>query len=216
MMTMNDKSTATSEKKTVRGAAFYVKKAVGYIAMLFVVFLTVIACWLLVDKFIIKSPVPSFAGYSVLKVSTGSMRDTIYEGDFVLIKKTDDYAVDDIITFISANDGFITTHRIIGIDKDSGEYVTRGDANNAADRFGVKEDAIFGEVVLIMHTLGMIVGWMIDGGGIFYIVVIALIIILGVLLIKNENDKEKSAKESSNKEQLLEDGASCENEKRDS
>ena len=42
-----------------------------------------------------------FFGYSVFNVATGSMEPTLKQNDIILVKKCDDYVVDDIVTFES-------------------------------------------------------------------------------------------------------------------
>ncbi|MBR1751811.1 MAG: signal peptidase I [Ruminococcus sp.] len=95
-----------------------------------------------------KGKAVSFFGKSVLTVVTGSMEPSIHEGDYIIIEKTsaDELKVNDIITFVSRQEdikGMYVTHRIIGIEPD-GSFVTKGDANNEADRLSVKSDEILG------------------------------------------------------------------------
>ena len=176
------------------------KRALFGIFLVFCAVLLVVTGWLAIDKFVLKSKVPSFAGYSVLVVATGSMESTIMEGDLVLIKDTGDYEIGDIITFAHEDESVPTTHRIINYSNDGTDmYVTRGDANNTKDRRNVSEDEIYGEVVLTMHKLGLFVGWLTEGGGYIYLVAALLIIVLGVYLIKDESNRvlqlEEPAKE---------------------
>ena len=160
------------------------------IVLLFFAFLLVVTSWLAIDKFILKSKAPSFAGYSILTVATGSMENTIMEGDLILIKNTGDYKIGDIITFAHKDETIPTTHRIINWAEDgSGDYVTRGDANNTEDRKNVLKEDVFGEVVLVMHGLGLFVGWLTEGGGYIYLLAIVLILVLGTYLIKDENNR---------------------------
>ena len=166
------------------------KKVLFGLFMVFCAFLIVVTGWLAIDKFILKSKVPSFAGYSILVVATGSMEGTIMEGDLILIKDTGDYKIGDIITFAHEDESIPTTHRIINYSHDGTDmFVTRGDANNTKDRRNVARDDIFGEVVLTMHGLGLFVGWLTEGGGFIYLVAAVLILILGIYLIKDENNR---------------------------
>ncbi len=166
------------------------KKVLFGLFLVFCAFLIVVTGWLAIDKFILKSKVPSFAGYSILVVATGSMEGTIMEGDLILIKDTGDYEIGDIITFAYEDETIPTTHRIINFSHDGTDmFVTRGDANNTKDRRNVARDEIFGEVVLTMHGLGLFVGWLTEGGGFIYLVAAILILILGIYLIKDENNR---------------------------
>ena len=178
------------QKNPPRSALAITKKVLFGILLLVCAFMLVVTSWLAIDKFILRSKVPSFAGYSIMVVATGSMENTIMEGDLILIKDTGDYKIGDIITFAHEDEEIPTTHRIINLSHDGTDmFVTRGDANNTKDRRNVSQDQIFGEVVLIMHGLGLFVGWLTEGGGFIYLVAAALIVILGVFLIKDENNR---------------------------
>ena len=77
-----------------------IKKAVLYVFYGIFGFVFIVTAWLCVDKFIIKSPVPSFFGYATLTIETGSMSGTMEIGDMIIIKDTGDYKIGDIITFM--------------------------------------------------------------------------------------------------------------------
>ena len=145
--------------------------------------LVIIAGWLCIDKFIRKSTVPTFLGYASLTVATGSMSGTIEKGDFIIVKKTNDYKIGDIITYAHPGEKIPTTHRIIQITPE-GDYVTKGDANNAQDVRTVTKKEIVGEVVAVWHYFGIFVGWLLNGGGFIYILAVLIIIALAVYLLK--------------------------------
>lgn len=65
-----------------------VLRAVGCVLLAFLLFF---AGTLAYDKFIRKSPAPSFFGYSVLVIATGSMSGSIEAGDVVVVKDTGNY-----------------------------------------------------------------------------------------------------------------------------
>lgn len=108
------------------------KKIIWWIFIVAFAFVAVVASWLCIDKFIRKSPVPTFCGYALLTIETGSMSGTFEIGDMILIKDTNDYKIGDIITFLPEGDTIPTTHRIINYGED-GTFVTKGDANNTKD-----------------------------------------------------------------------------------
>ncbi len=80
--------------------------------------------------------------YYIFKIATGSMHPTLKIDDLVLVKKTDDYKVDDIITYYEGTK--YVTHRLIKIE--NGEYITKGDHNNVEDD-PIKKEEIFGKVI---------------------------------------------------------------------
>ena len=84
-------------------------------------------------------------GYSVFTVATGSMEPVIKQNDVIIVKKEEDYKVNDITTFIS--DNAFVTHRIISVR--GHDIVTKGDANNAKDAI-IKDSDIIGKVVKII------------------------------------------------------------------
>lgn len=90
---------------------------------------------------------PSTGSYVVL---TSSMSPTIDAGDVVYVVPSGDYAVGDVVTF--TREGTTVTHRIVE-ETESG-FVTKGDANNAADGQPVPESAIVGSVVASVPFYG--------------------------------------------------------------
>ena len=184
----NDNNMNNSAKISSRRVLTIVKRSLSALLLVVCAFLLIVTGWLAIDKLILKSQVPSFAGYSILVIATGSMQDTIMEGDLIIIKNTGDYKIGDIVTFAHEGEKTPTTHRIIDFADDSREvYITRGDANNTNDRVNVANDEIFGEVVLVMHSLGLFVGWLTKGGGYIYVLATILIFIFGIYLIKDED-----------------------------
>ena len=162
-----------------------VKWVFGAIGTVIVAFLVVVVGWLTIDKYILKSPVPSFAGYSHLIVVTESMSGDggIEAGDLIIIKDTKDYKIGDIITFMHEEDTIPTTHRIVGIDED-GNFVTKGDNNNTDDTLPVTMDEIYGEKVLVIENFGLFLDWIKNGGGLIYVIAFIVIIGAGIYVIK--------------------------------
>ncbi len=109
----------------------------------------------------ISGEVPSVFGYSVLNIISGSMENEedpdsgIPVGSYVLIKRTDPEEIrrGDIISFYSTDPsifGFPNTHRVVEepIVTDGGyEFVTKGDANFAVDKYNADGDRLIGRFV---------------------------------------------------------------------
>lgn len=158
---------------------------------------------LLVEKYIKKAPVPMFAGYASLVVTTGSMNGTINEGDLVIIKKTDDYQLTDIVTYVNAAKE-VVTHRLVNYGPEEGTFIAKGDANNTLDLYPVSIDQIAGEVVLTIPKLGLVVQWFTNEGGVIYVVAMIAIAIAGVYLwnaMKPEPETETEEAEGGEKSQ---------------
>ena len=180
-----------SNKTKVFNLIKKVSLGVVYVVFGIVFFIT---AWLFVDKFIRKSPVPSFLGYASLTIQTGSMSGTMEIGDMIIIKDTGDYKIGDIITFLPDGAVIPTTHRIINYTE-SGDFVTKGDANNIKDTDNTTKEQILGEVVMHLPKLGQFASW-IKQEGWMYIIATVAVIFLGSFVLKSsqeEDDKEDSA-----------------------
>ena len=139
---------------------------------------------LLVQKYIKKSSVPMFMGYAYLIVATGSMNGTINQGDMIIVKRTNDYTLGDIVTYVEAEGIYPVTHRIVNYGSQEGTFITKGDANLKADASPVSVEQIAGEVVLVIPKAGLFFDWFTQGGGVIYFVAIVAIVIAGVYFWK--------------------------------
>ncbi|PFA66792.1 signal peptidase I [Bacillus sp. AFS015802] len=91
---------------------------------------------------------PTFRGYQVKAVLSGSMEPTFQTGSIISIKLGDEhtpYEKGDIITFRMEDK--LITHRIIDVLKDNGQavYKTKGDHNNGPDLWTVPSQTIIGK-----------------------------------------------------------------------
>lgn len=97
---------------------------------------------------------PEFLGYSVFRISSGSMEPTIKVDSLVVVKQIEpqDVQVDDVITFYSDDpvlQGFPNTHRVKEIIDEDGHlyYVTQGDANPIVDAYKADSSKLIGVVI---------------------------------------------------------------------
>lgn len=104
---------------------------------------------------------PAVFGVTPLVVLSGSMsgnaEDHIEVGDLIFLERTDTNTLDvgDIIAFKSKS--AIVTHRIAEIEiNESGErqFITKGDANNVADKSPVEADEVVGVFKTRIPKLG--------------------------------------------------------------
>lgn len=135
---------------------------------------------ILFGRLIMGERVPSVFGYSLLRVSSGSMSDSINEGDIIVVRSADKYECGDVITFFSRGDAYSTTHRIIEVT-DGGEFVTRGDANSTTDSELVAPDTVVGRVELVIGRQGVFI---------FILALVALAVAI-LLLRRNTTAKHK-------------------------
>lgn len=187
-MSNNQKKTEINSAEAKKPIAIIKKVLWGIVYGIFAVVMAVVL-WLAVDKFILKSPVPSIFGYATLSVETGSMEGTINIGDLVLIKDTGEYKIGDIVTYIREGDRIPTTHRIIYYTENG--YITKGDSNNTKDNDEITKDMIFGEVIKIYPKAGLFSKW-VKAEGWIYITVILVMIALGTFIIKSDGDNKNN------------------------
>ena len=89
---------------------------------------------------------------TIAVVLTGSMEPTLLTTDLIVIEKTNDYQIDDIVVFQDGNQ--LIVHRIVKIEGD--QITTSGDANNGALDSPITISNIYGEVVSVIPYLGFV------------------------------------------------------------
>lgn len=145
----------------------------------------------------------SLFGFRIYRVISGSMQPALQIGDVIIIKKANNYAEKDIITY---DNGLTTiTHRIKSINGD--EIITEGDANDAPDK-PITKDRILGKYFFRISTFSVF-SIMLTGKTIYLIMVLVLFAILLFAIsdrvIRNieyrRNNFKKVIKEKDNKEQ---------------
>ena len=97
-------------------------------------------------------PMPFGVGAAV--VLTGSMEPTLSVNDLVVVTKTDNIEVGDIVVFQQGNDLII--HRVIEINVEENRIVTKGDANNVDDG-NIPMSAIKGRLSFSVPFVGLVV-----------------------------------------------------------
>ena len=106
---------------------------------------------------------PSIGGFTLLRITTGSMVPAYDVDTMILVQETDPSQIreGDVISFYSSDpmlDGAVNTHRVVRIEKDGGQYVytTKGDGNNVEDPYDVKSEYLVGKVIWSSVILGKI------------------------------------------------------------
>ena len=145
----------------------------------------------------------SLFGFRIYRVISGSMQPALQIGDVIIIKKANNYAEKDIITY---DNGLTTiTHRIKSINGD--EIITEGDANDAPDK-PITKDRILGKYFFRISTFSVF-SIMLTGKTIYLIMVLVLFAILLFAISDRvtrnleyrRNNFKKVIKEKENKEQ---------------
>lgn len=141
--------------------------------------------------------VPKAFGYNIYTVISGSMEPTIPVGSLVYVKYQEPETIQkkDVIAFYGAKDASsIVTHRVVTNKKLSGEFITKGDANQTKDMNPVNYNNYMGKVVLSIPVIGGIAQSLTTGSGkiaLFCLIAFILLLeILGSLLHKVEFKKQ--------------------------
>ncbi len=104
------------------------------------------------QKIVNKSNPAIFNKYYIFQVVSRSMENTLKKGDYILVKKSNDYKINDIVTY-KENNSFIT-HRIKKISQDN--IITKGDNNNIEDA-PIKQSDIVGVYILKLNIIGFFI-----------------------------------------------------------
>ena len=91
-------------------------------------------------------------GYSVFTIASGSMEPTLSINDIIIVKKNDNYSVNDIVTYRDEKDDAYVTHRIVS--KNGNRVITKGDHNNTNDAI-IDESVIIGKLVKTYRKAGI-------------------------------------------------------------
>ena len=146
------------------------------------------------NKFITKDKVVLIGKYYIFQIATGSMEHELVPGDYIIVEKTDNYKVGDIVTYLE--DGYYITHRINKIEEDS--ITTKGDANTALDN-PISKDKIIGKYLFKEKILTFLTKYKV----LVIAILLTLIILESAFKEDNKNDnKKKSKKEIKNDEKI--------------
>ena len=150
---------------------------------------------------------PITGNFKIKIVLSGSMEPTIKTGSIVVIRPVDDYKIGDIVTFQTAIDKDLITHRIKDIKVVGSEprYITKGDANNAPDQREVLQREIIGKLLFSIPYLGYVVNFAQKPIGFGLIIILPAIAIVydEVKKIWKEITKLKNKKKDSEQDEEI-------------
>lgn len=139
-----------------------------------------------IEKNIFKKSHVNYFGYTFFEVVSGSMEPTINVGDLVIVKLTDDFDVNDIITYKENN--YFVTHRVI--KKDGRNIIAKGDSNNSADKVIDKDDCI-GKVVKVISNVGIWRNVLLNSKVLISILITFALFIYYFSMIERKNEKNE-------------------------
>ncbi len=142
---------------------------------------------------LISSKTNKLGGIKSFVVLTGSMTPNLNVGSVVFTKPNPSYTKGDVIAFKSADRTI--THRIIEV-KGAKTFVTKGDANNAADSDPVSENKIVGKQIFYIPYLGKFIVFLstVQGFLLFIAGPIIVFVIFELWNIKKEMEKQIEAR----------------------
>jgi signal peptidase len=132
------------------------------------------------------------------------MEPTIQTGALVIVKPTDKYEIQDIVTYKTPNStkkNDFTTHRIIEVNEKEGGriFVTKGDANEETDTNQIKEGDIIGKEFLSIALLGYLLGYIKTLPGLLIVIIIPAVIIIYEEVNKIKREAQKIIEERTKK-----------------
>jgi len=101
--------------------------------------------------------IPRLFGYSIYTVVSGSMEPAIPIGSLVYTKEIapENVAEGDVIAFYSSDQsGAVITHRVVTNRVISGDFITKGDANDTNDLTPIPYDNLVGKVSMTIPFMG--------------------------------------------------------------
>ncbi|MDO9356339.1 MAG: signal peptidase I [Solirubrobacteraceae bacterium] len=148
---------------------------------------------------------PVFIGWRPYTVLTGSMRPGVQPGDVVMDRpiRVSDMHVGDVVTFSDpTRKGVLVTHRVRAIahKAEATEVETRGDANNASERWTIATKDRVGKVVYVIPKIGHVATIIRNPVGIIVLVVLPILGIAGGIIRKIWQDDEDEATELAGRE----------------
>lgn len=131
---------------------------INTVSVLVIAIAIIVLCTVVLTK---PGKAPEIMGYTVFRVTTGSMEPTYPVDTLIIVKRTDPAKIQtgDIISFYSSDPalgGAVNTHRVVSAEQDEGQWIyrTKGDANNTVDPYEVRSDDLLGRVIYHSITLG--------------------------------------------------------------
>ena len=121
--------------------------------------------------------------YKFYIVQSGSMEPTLQIYDMIVTKRLARYNVGDVVTF-NKDDKKLITHRVSKVN-DSGQLLTKGDANQIEDSVVVNKNDTVGKVVLVIPKIGFLANLAQTNKGYWlFILVPAIISIADLIAVK--------------------------------
>lgn len=180
-----------------------------------------IICWTLIAVLVftlvvffmsrINGSTPSVFGYSIFRVSSGSMEPELMVGDIILDKTVDnpeDLKVGDVITFKSSDYGdMLVTHKIIKAPyEENGKLMlqTKGIANEVEDK-PINVDNVKGIMICKVDYLDTVYNVFLSPWGLLILIALIVIIFFDeiITIVKILTNNDKSVKDADDINEII-------------
>ena len=180
-----------------------------------------IICWTLIAVLVftlvvffmsrINGSTPSVFGYSIFRVSSGSMEPELMVGDIILDKTVDnpeDLKVGDVITFKSSDYGdLLVTHKVIKAPyEENGKLMlqTKGIANEVEDK-PISVDNVKGIMICKVDYLDTVYNVFLSPWGLLILITLIVIIFFDeiITIVKILTNNDKSVKDADNINEII-------------
>lgn len=123
-------------------------------------------------------------GLNAYTVLSGSMEPTYPTGSVIWVQKVapEEVQVGDPITFVLNEDLTVATHRVVEIDAENQQFVTKGDANENVDAAPVHFNNLIGTPVFSVPAMGYAVSFIQNPPGTYLAIAIGAVLLLLVFL----------------------------------
>lgn len=172
---------------------------INLLSVLVIAAAVVVLCSVVLTR---QGEAPSIAGYTVFRITTGSMAPAYKTDELLLVKQTNPEEIKegDVISFYSTDpalDGAVNTHRVMEIEKDGDHwfYTTKGDANNVVDAYTVDSEYLIGKAIGSSLMLGKLARLVSNPLIFIPIILLPLAVILITNLVRTVSLAKKIAKD---------------------
>ena len=174
-----------------------IKLIVDIITCILIALVALYLVFAVYNKFFNKDGKFLIGKYYIFQIATGSMEHELVAGDYIVVEKTDNYKVGDIITY--REDGYYITHRINQMDEN--KIITKGDANNSSDS-PISKDKIVGKFLFKERILTFLTKYK----------VLVLAILVAMIILESAFSKEQKDNNDNNDNLLEESNEDTNNE----
>lgn len=162
------------------------RKIGNLLTSLFVVILVLAAVLLVGVRLVGLTP------YAVL---SGSMEPVYPLGSLLYVRKAApaEIAPGDPITFVMNEELMVATHRVVEVDQAKEHFITKGDANDAADGQPVLFKNLIGKPAFALPYLGYLANFISSQRGRYIVIAVLILFVLLLILpdlLKRGGDKE--------------------------